>query len=361
MIKSYKLRIYPNKDKVKELNRLITFWRDQVNHKITLFWKFEELRGVYPPKEYIKGGRIIKDASLKAWQIVKGAKKKEQEKRPYFDANEIDLNEASAKVIEGLETKDFDIWLNVISLDSKQGRGNSKRLKLPCKKHKEFDKAMEKGLLKKSFKISRKGREYYGTFFFDFSEVKKNNKNIVGIDVGMNHPAVTSDGTKFGDELKELRIRTKWRKYKKGLSAYKQGLNRITKEIVAAFPNSDFAVERLLFKGKGKRSRRFRRNNNTWAYAYLSHRLEEIGKEKGFLLHKMNPAYTSQTCPVCGFVSRSNRLSSDIFSCGQCGYTENADCVGALNLVLKSKKEHPSLELIAPKSFLYSSIVFGGD
>jgi len=53
---------------------------------------------------------------------------------------------------------------------------------------------------------------------------------VVGIDVGMNHPAVTSDGRRFGDELRKLGIRTKWRRYK-GLSAYKQALNRIAKEI----------------------------------------------------------------------------------------------------------------------------------
>lgn len=361
MIKSYKLRVYPNKDKGRELNRLITFWRDEVNHKIALFWNFEEFKSSYPPKEYTKGGRIIRDASLKAWQIVKGAKKTEQEKRPYFNANEIDLNEFSGKIIEDFETKEFDLWLNVISLDSKQGTGNSKRLKIPCKKHRALNRAMEKGALRKSFKICREGERYYATFFFELPEVKKNNDDIVGIDIGMNHPAVTSDGKKFGDELKGLRIRTKWRKYKNCLSAYKQGLNRTAKEIVAAFPNSDFAVETLLFKGKGKRSRRFRRRNLNWAYAYLSHRLEEIGKGEGFTLFKINPAYTSQTCPVCGFVSRSNRPSSDVFLCGQCGYTENADCVGALNLALKSRKEHPSLELIAPKSFLCSSINFGGD
>lgn len=80
MIKSYKLRAYPNKDKAKELNRLIAFWRDEVNHKIALFWNFGKVKSPYPPKEYTKGGRIIRDASLKAWQIVKGQRKWDKKK-----------------------------------------------------------------------------------------------------------------------------------------------------------------------------------------------------------------------------------------------------------------------------------------
>jgi len=55
MIKSYKLKVYANKGKIKELNKLMAFWRDQVNHKIKIFWKFKEVKG-YPPKEYCKGG-----------------------------------------------------------------------------------------------------------------------------------------------------------------------------------------------------------------------------------------------------------------------------------------------------------------
>lgn len=325
MIKAYKLRIYPNGNKAKKLNALISFWQDEVNHKITLFWDFNKVVGSYPLKEYTKGGRLIRDASVKAWQIVKGAKRARQKDMPFFGGKEIDLNESSAHVILGFETKEFDLWLNVISLESRR------RLKLPLKKHRGFNNALEKGKLSKSFKVTREGKKYFVTFFFEFPEVKKVNNKLVGIDVGMTHPAVTSDGRKFGDVLRDLRIRTKWRRYK-CLSAYKQGLNIIAKEIVSTYPDCDFAVERLLFKGKRKRSRRFRRNNNTWAYAYLSHRLEEIGKEKGFLLHKVNPAYSSQQCPVCGFTSRSNRISSEDFCCGQCGFDGDADRVGALNL-----------------------------
>jgi transposase len=43
-----------------------------------------------------------------------------------------------------------------------------------------------------------------------------------------------------------------------------------------------------------------------------------------------NPAYTSQTCPKCGFRSKKNRKNDD-FHCLSCGFKEHADVVGAIN------------------------------
>ena len=46
----------------------------------------------------------------------------------------------------------------------------------------------------------------------------------------------------------------------------------------------------------------------------------------------VNPKNTSRTCPVeiCGHVAKSNRLSQADFVCECCGYTNNADIVGAI-------------------------------
>ena len=45
------------------------------------------------------------------------------------------------------------------------------------------------------------------------------------------------------------------------------------------------------------------------------------------------PAYTSQTCPVCGHIDTDNRKTQALFLCVECGYTEHADLVGALNIL----------------------------
>lgn len=45
------------------------------------------------------------------------------------------------------------------------------------------------------------------------------------------------------------------------------------------------------------------------------------------------PQNTSRTCPVCGHVSAENRQTQAQFCCVECGYTEHADLVGAINVL----------------------------
>jgi putative transposase len=48
---------------------------------------------------------------------------------------------------------------------------------------------------------------------------------------------------------------------------------------------------------------------------------------------RVNPQYTSQTCPTCSHVSKNNRKSQSKFECTECGFKANADLVGALNVL----------------------------
>ena len=45
------------------------------------------------------------------------------------------------------------------------------------------------------------------------------------------------------------------------------------------------------------------------------------------------PHHTSQTCPACGHVAAENRKTQADFSCVRCGFKENADLVGAINVL----------------------------
>ena len=53
---------------------------------------------------------------------------------------------------------------------------------------------------------------------------------------------------------------------------------------------------------------------------------------KGGQLIAVPPRHTSQTCPHCGCVSADNRKTQSLFRCLQCGFEENADLVGAMNV-----------------------------
>ena len=45
------------------------------------------------------------------------------------------------------------------------------------------------------------------------------------------------------------------------------------------------------------------------------------------------PKNTSRTCPCCGHVSKDNRQTQAKFECVECGFEENADVVGAINIL----------------------------
>jgi putative transposase len=48
--------------------------------------------------------------------------------------------------------------------------------------------------------------------------------------------------------------------------------------------------------------------------------------------------YTSQTCPCCGHIAKANRLTQAKFACVECGYENNADVVGALNILARGHR-----------------------
>ena len=61
----------------------------------------------------------------------------------------------------------------------------------------------------------------------------------------------------------------------------------------------------------------------------LDYKLEWLGG----LLVLVNPKNTSRCCPSCGHTSKDNRTTQERFLCVECGYKENADFVGALNVL----------------------------
>jgi putative transposase len=61
--------------------------------------------------------------------------------------------------------------------------------------------------------------------------------------------------------------------------------------------------------------------------------LEYKMQRSGGLLLAVPAHHTSQTCPECSHVSAANRITQARFLCVQCGYENNADIVGASNIL----------------------------
>ena len=56
---------------------------------------------------------------------------------------------------------------------------------------------------------------------------------------------------------------------------------------------------------------------------------------RGGILIAVPAHYTSQTCPACGHVAKENRQTQALFACVDCGHQENADVVGAMNVLAR--------------------------
>jgi IS605 OrfB family transposase len=112
------------------------------------------------------------------------------------------------------------------------------------------------------------------------------------------------------------------------------------------------AVEDLKNLKRGKapnRSRAFRRAASPWTYRQVLQVMTQKAQENGVLLVAVPPQYTSQECPSCGTVDRRNRVAG-CFKCVNCGHTQHADTVGAINILNKAIRKAGSLESPALKA-----------
>jgi len=174
----------------------------------------------------------------------------------------------------------------------------------------------------------------------------------VGVDVGLNVVAATSSGHTFGADLqpKFNQLYNKVRAVRSNrqrqnlkdnsprldrLESKLSGLTksitgRVSNELLLAYPESVFVLEDLDLSGC--------RGQKRFCYRALAHALESKAPTE-----VVNPAYSSQTCPSCGHVSRLNR-SGTSFVCRQCGRRSHADVVGGINLLRRSESKQIGLD-----------------
>jgi transposase len=104
-------------------------------------------------------------------------------------------------------------------------------------------------------------------------------------------------------------------------------------------------TEKLDFRGPAL-SKDISRRVNLWARRVLKERVEFKASAARCRRKQVNPAYSSQTCPLCGYVHRANRRG-DRFQCQQCRHIGDADQVAAFNH--KARANDPDIRLFTPK------------
>jgi transposase len=81
----------------------------------------------------------------------------------------------------------------------------------------------------------------------------------------------------------------------------------------------------------------------TNGWGHLVQRLEDKALGR---VEKIDPAFTSQTCSVCGHRAPENRKSQAVFRCVACGHQANADVNAAANIAagraVRARRETPA-------------------
>lgn len=105
------------------------------------------------------------------------------------------------------------------------------------------------------------------------------------------------------------------------------------------------AMELLDIKEFNK-SRRVNGMHSDFSRGKLAEKLMEELSWHGFPFVQVEPAYTSQICPVCGCLDKASR-NGKVFHCTCCGHTDDADHVGSINI--KARAEDKELIGICEK------------
>lgn len=243
------------------------------------------------------------------------------------------LDAKFVKIEESKSCKEFDLVLKVSVL-------NGKPIHVLLKKTKIFNKWMDfpgSKLLKTILLLEDKIQ-----FNFEISSELKKEGKILGVDIGLNKMIVDSNGNQYGTEFKriiqELRLKEKGSESRKRLCIERKNYINSAVNSLPWDSIKILGIEALkdLKKGKSeKRSKKFRTAMAPWVYSQVLRRIKEKAEENRVLVVPVPPAYTSQTCPACGVVSKLNR-KGEKFKCTVCGHTADSDHVGALNVLVRT-------------------------
>jgi len=113
----------------------------------------------------------------------------------------------------------------------------------------------------------------------------------------------------------------------------RQRLHLVSKRLVQFAKDGKAAIvlEDLALRGAGGRSRRMNRRLSSWPRSEIHRQIEYKAALAGVPIIKINPAWTSKTCPVCG-ARRRDRVGKD-FVCLACDWEMDRQINAGLNIL----------------------------
>ena len=238
---------------------------------------------------------------------------------------------------------EFPVWSN----------GKTARLSVPAELTKR-QKSLFGGAKLGTMRIVFKRHKIIAQIVYDVPDVEyKESGNVMGVDLGIKCPAVSyiSDGNiKFygnGRKNKYMRRHYKYLRNKLQKSKHLDAVKRIDDKEQRIMKDIDHKIshdiiqtavahnvkviklERLAnVRSTTRKSRKNNHSLHTWSFYRLAQFIEYKAKLAGIKVEYVNPAYTSQTCPVCGHVHHANDRN---YVC-RCGFHIHRDILGAMNI-----------------------------
>lgn len=234
---------------------------------------------------------------------------------------------------------DFPVMIN----------GKSKRISVSVKLT-DRQKALFADAKFGTMRIVTKNHALVAQIVYEVTEPKlKSDGNVIGIDLGIKCPAVSycSDGSVkfYGNGRKNKYMRRHYAYLRKKLQTSKKikAVKRINDKeqrimrdidhklshdiVETAVAHNVKVIKLEQLQNIRSTTRTSRKNNHglhTWSFYRLTQLIEYKARLAGISVEYVNPAYTSQRCPICGSVHHADDRN--------CGFHIHRDLLGAMNI-----------------------------
>ena len=328
------------KDILQEYTRVCNYLVEKYENEIPAKKKFdlllaEQIQSCIQETNTFLTARLVKQAFSEAYGAVQSAKSNAENRkdkkyfRPTFNGKKMVLSECSQEHGLAKTTTLFDYNITLKCLRTDKGRGY--KISIPLKKHVQFNKWNNRGIIAKSVTITDK----YVMFSFEIETgEKKQTGTMLGFDFGMKRLGTLSNGEIIGEDIEKLLYELQRKKrcskaYYRKKEEIKEYINREIKKI--GFDEVKLIVVEKLknmkykMKERGRLSKNIRSVFYNLSYRQVLNRIQMLSEERRSVFRSVPAFYTSVTCSRCNHVEKGNRLSQELFVCQKCGYTDNAD------------------------------------
>jgi putative transposase len=113
-----------------------------------------------------------------------------------------------------------------------------------------------------------------------------------------------------------------------------QRLHLISKGLVefAVREQAAIALEDLHLPQGGGMNRKMRRRLSNWPQREIHRQIEYKAEERGVPIIKVDPRYTSKTCPRCGEIKKRRSRVGQVFECMKCGWRLDRQINAGVNI-----------------------------